>query len=482
VRGADVDASLGETIRDQCEAAGLTLDGRLANVADALARHSEAAQRAPSYAQVNHYAQREGLPEPTPEVWLASAGDAGQLLPSVTDAIREATHKSKLSHCGGAIVREGNRLVVALAWSARLVDLDLDVPAQLESKASARLRGKLLGDLKKPVLAVTDPSGHVSRSALGEARSFDHNLTFPERGMYAIELLGEGAAGVAVVANFPIAVGVARDNGSPKGDDGPVEANAEEVIRSLAALIAKEREQRKLPPLTLDTRLAKIAQSHCQDMLANGFIAHTSPSTGEASNRVSRAGLAATVVLENIGRGYSASEIHQGLMESPGHRGNILSPDARELGIGVVSESEGGRLAFLTTELFTRLAREVSIADAPDVVARDLQVLRREKRLKPIKFDAGLAKAAQQAADRLAADPTLDQGDLLERATENVQTPPKGAKAVGAILLLAADLDQVIESERLLEPKLGWLGVGVARSKAVTASPLIVVLVFGTSK
>ncbi len=401
---------------------------------------------------------------------------------SVSEAIGEATQKSKLSHCGGAIVREGDRVVVSLAWSARWVELDSDVPAQVESTTPLRLHGKLLGDLRKPVLAVTDPNGQVSRSALGEARNFDHNLTFSERGVYAIELLGEGASGVAVVANFPVAVGVALDTESPPSDAGPAEANAEEVIQSLSNLIAKEREQRKLPPLKLETRLTKVAQSHCQDMLAHGFIAHTSPAGGEASDRVARAGLSATVVLENIGRGYSASEIHQGLMESPGHRGNILSPDAREFGIGVVAEAESGRLAFLATELFTRLAREVAVKDGPEMIARDLKALRRTKRLKAITFDAGFAAAAQRAADRLAADPTLNQDVLLERTTKSIRKPPKGAKEVGAILLLAADLDQVLESKSLLEPKLGWLGIGVARSKAVTASPLVVVLVFGTRK
>ena len=169
-------------------------------------------------------------------------------------------------------------------------------------------------------------------------------------------------------------------------------------------------------------------------------------------------------------------------MESPGHRGNILSPDARELGIGVVAETEGDRLAFLATELFTRLAREVRVEDAPDVVAKELANLRRSKKLRAISVDANLAQAAQRAADRLAADPTLDQGDLLERATDNVDAPPKGAKSVGAALMLVADLAQVAESKRWLDPKLGWIGVGVARTKALTAAPWIVVLVFGMSR
>ena len=482
VRGEAADATLTRVITTQCQAKNLVLDGRLGEVAESVARGSEGAQRAPSYAQVSHYAQEAGLIEPTPEVWVASADDAKQLEPSIGQAIAEAAQKSKLSHCGGAVVRDGARLIVALAWSSRLISLSQDVPAQIASTDSLNLRGELTHGLKKPLLAITDPKGQVSRTPLGEGATFKHTLRFPERGVYAIELLGEGPSGITVVANFPVAVGVAIPKVDALAAEGPAERSAGEVSSALATLIAKEREARKLPPLTIETRLAAIAQNHSQDMLAHGFIAHTSPSTGEASDRVLRARLTSTVVLENIGRGYSASEIHQSLMESPGHRGNILNPDARELGIGVVEEVEGDRLAFLATELFTRLAREVSLQDAPKVLARELAAQRRLKKLKPVKLDDKLAAAAQRAAERLAEDPLLDQTELLDKATESVERAPKGSKGVGAALLTAVDLDQVLESKRFLDPSLGWLGIGVARAKALTASPLIVVLVFATTK
>ena len=104
------------------------------------------------------------------------------------------------------------------------------------------------------------------------------------------------------------------------------------------------------------------------------------------------------------------------------------------------------------------------------------------KKLRPVKLDTGLSQAAQNAADRLAEDPLLDQAALLDRATASVQRAPKGSKGIGATLLTAVDLDQVIESKRFLDPTLGWLGIGVSQSKTLTAAPLIVVLVFATTK
>lgn len=482
VRGQDADASLTRLIADECKAQDLIVDGRLSRVAEGVAKGSHGAERAPSYAQVTYFAQEAGLVEPTPEIWVASAGDAGQLAPSISDAMREAASKTKLSHCGGAVVREGPRLVVALAWSARFIDLAEEVPAQVAFGDSIKLRGSLLGGLQNPVLAITEPEGHVSRLALGKGKNIEREVTLDKRGVYAIEILGEGPGGVTVVANFPVAAGVPLDRKTPSSDDAPTERSAKEVVASLMRLIAEERQSRKLPPLKLEIRLSQIAERHSQDMLAHGFIAHTSPYTGEASDRVMRAGLVTTLVLENIGRGYSGAEIHQGLMESPGHRGNILHPDARELGIGVVIEPEGDRLAFLATELFTKLSRDIDIAQAPSIIADEVMNQRRLKRLKPITLDAGLAKVAQAAAEKLAADPLLDQNDLLDEATENVKRAPKGAHAIGAALLMAADIDQINESKRFLDPKLAFLGIGVARSKTLTAAPLIVVLVFGTVK
>ncbi len=480
VRDLAAEPSLARAIRNGCKARGLVLDGRLGEVAVAVARSSEGAKRAPSYGQVAYHAQRSGLPDPTPEVWVASAAEASQLVDSVDQAITEAARKSALSHCGGAVLRKGARLTVALVWSLRLVKLSEDVPAWIARDGSLRLHGKLLGGLARPVLAVTPPEGQVSRTQLGDSTRFDHTFSLAVQGTYTIELLADGPDGVAVVANFPVAVDIAPQNNEPLPETGPVEASAEQVASALTTLIDMERRRRKLPPLRTDLRLAKIAQAHSQDMLSHAFIAHTSPTTGEASNRLTDAGLSATIVLENIGRGYSAGEIHQGLMESPGHRDNILNADARELGIGVVVEPEGGRLAFLATELFTRLSRDVSIGEAPSFIAREVAARRRARHLAPVKLDAALADAAQKAAERLARSPRPDEAAVLTEATTGVRTLPRGAKAVGAVLIMAADIVQVTASPHLLDAKLGWLGIGVARSRARTPTPLVVVLVIGT--
>ena len=357
LRGGAVDALLARTLQKSCAEAGLTPDGRLAELSLAIARDSDGAHTPPSYAEVSFHARRVGLAEPTPQVWLASGPNTSSLAPALAEAVRDASRSARLTHCGAGALPLRGGLVVALALSTRPFTLSRPVPRRVRAGASIVIEGMLDEGYQRPIVALTPPTGPVIRLVLGDERDFSYAIPASEKGTYTVELLAEGPDGLTVAAMFPVAVGVALETEPPSTRGEHVETDAGEVATRLLALIGEERARRKLPPLRRDARLTKIALAHCKDMVSHGFIAHTSKRSGDATARVRRAGLRAEVVLENIGRGYSASELHRGLMESPGHRGNILHPDAREIGIGVVAEREGDRLAFIATELFTQLSR-----------------------------------------------------------------------------------------------------------------------------
>lgn len=479
-RGNALDDALRQAIVKGCAKRGLALDGRLADIAEAIAHDSRGASKAPSYVRVSAEAHRVGLIEPTPEIWLASAGRGSELVVAIKQAIDEASAPKRLTHCGGAAIAEGPRTVVALAFSARVLSLVRDVPARLEVGDTLVLEGELTRGYREPTLAVTAPNGQVSRAPLGQQTKIAHALALTTAGEHAIELLAEGPSGISVVANFPVAVGVEPRDEDGNEEETPLEKNAEQVESALLKMIARERRAHGLAPLVVDTRLETVAKRHSEDMVAHHFIAHTSKTTGEAPDRVAAAGLSATVVLENIGRGYSASEIHRGLMESPGHRANVLHPDARELGIGVSAENEGERLAFVVTELFAKLARVVSTEEAPKLIADAIADKRRDMRLSSLTFDPTLNAAAQSAAERLAREPALDQAALLDEATRSVKKPPRGLRKLGAALLIATDIDQVVDGKRLLDEQLKWIGIGVSRSSTSENGPLIVVFLLGS--
>ena len=321
----------------------------------AVAEQSNGGRAAPRGSFVGHMGHQLGLVEPTPQLWLAGASRADMLTAGIAPAVQEAAHSMKLSHCGGALLQNQDMTVLAVAFSGRFLSLKRPLPRRVPVGTSLTLEAVLDREYAHPSLATTDPQGVTTRVPLPDSRSVRHTLTLDREGVHSIEVLAEGPEGISVLAVIPIMAGEGPEPAAPEYAEGQAETDVDSFVDKLSALIAETRAARKLPALKVDKRLVRIARAHSEDMDAHHFVAHTSKITGEATERLGKAGLKARVLLENIGRGYSASEIHEGLMASPGHRANILHPDARQMGLGVVIQREGDRIAFLVTELFADL-------------------------------------------------------------------------------------------------------------------------------
>lgn len=115
-------------------------------------------------------------------------------------------------------------------------------------------------------------------------------------------------------------------------------------------LVNKERVKMGLKALVLDEGLAAIAKDHSADMLRRGYFSHYSPEGLTVADRVLNAGIDFIVVGENLAYAPSVDLAHQGLMNSPGHRANILSTGYSKLGIGVMDSGVYGKMF---TQVFT---------------------------------------------------------------------------------------------------------------------------------
>jgi uncharacterized protein YkwD len=88
--------------------------------------------------------------------------------------------------------------------------------------------------------------------------------------------------------------------------------------------------------------LAVVARQHGEEMFQLGYFAHDSPVTGTPGDRIAAADIQAVATGENLAYAPSLRVAHEGLMNSPGHRANILNPAFTRLGIGVIrSENRG---------------------------------------------------------------------------------------------------------------------------------------------
>lgn len=114
--------------------------------------------------------------------------------------------------------------------------------------------------------------------------------------------------------------------------------------QKMLELVNQSRRQHGLAPLTFDPELGSVARAHSREMFELGYFAHQSPVTGAPGDRLHAAGIAFGVAGENLAYAPTVEIAHRGLMQSPGHRANILSPDFQRVGIGVVAAPNGGKM------------------------------------------------------------------------------------------------------------------------------------------
>jgi uncharacterized protein YkwD len=124
----------------------------------------------------------------------------------------------------------------------------------------------------------------------------------------------------------------------------------ESLESQMIVLVNKERTERGLTALAFDPILRDVGRGHSADMFKRGYFAHTSPEGQNVADRVEKAGITYEVVGENLAYAPSLSLAHTGLMNSPGHKANILSPDYHKVGIGI---EDGGVYGLMVTQVFS---------------------------------------------------------------------------------------------------------------------------------
>lgn len=122
-----------------------------------------------------------------------------------------------------------------------------------------------------------------------------------------------------------------------------------EAETELFDLINAERRKRGMRPLTMDATIRRVARRHSADMFRRGYFAHVNLDGLTPFRRLHRGGAAFMAAGENIALAPTVEMAHRGLMNSPGHRANILRPSFQRVGIGA---ARGGRFGVMFTEDF----------------------------------------------------------------------------------------------------------------------------------
>lgn len=119
--------------------------------------------------------------------------------------------------------------------------------------------------------------------------------------------------------------------------------------RQMFDLVNDERTAVGLQALAWDDRLLPVARQHSEEMFRLKYFAHQSPVSGSPFDRLRAVGITYTRAGENLAYAQSVSVAHRGLMQSEGHRENILRPEFTRIAIGAISAGPYGRMF---TQLF----------------------------------------------------------------------------------------------------------------------------------
>ncbi|RMH43065.1 MAG: hypothetical protein D6689_06245 [Deltaproteobacteria bacterium] len=375
------------------------------------------------YALVEFALRYYGVVEPSPHLVLiwGPLDDASRYARQVEAQLANLFASTEVARVGVGSHARGRTGVILLILQPSFVDVD-PVPRRVAVGEAIALRARVRPPYRDPHVFVTRRDGGVDepRVSAGADGRVAARVACDDPGVLRIEIAASDARGSSVLANFPVWCGVAPPRTTSVAvPAGATDATAIDAERRLYERVDAARAAAGLPPLVRDERLAAIARAHSAEMRDTGEVAHVSPTTGTAADRVRAAGIATALVLENVARAYGVDEAHEGLMNSPGHRANILAREATHIGIGVAfGRGEAGERALFVTQLFIRIPPAVDPTVARARIRARIERrtrLRRDERLEAIaqRFARDVAsgvpaeraaKRSQAALDRLAAD------------------------------------------------------------------------------
>jgi len=126
-----------------------------------------------------------------------------------------------------------------------------------------------------------------------------------------------------------------------------IDKNAESLMFQL---VNNERVAQGIAALSFSDRLTEVGTAHCEDMFKNGYFSHYSQNGLSPFDRMAEDNVTFNFAGENLALAPSVDLAMRGLLQSPGHKENILSKDFHKIGISVV---DGGIYGEMFCQEFT---------------------------------------------------------------------------------------------------------------------------------
>jgi uncharacterized protein YkwD len=128
-------------------------------------------------------------------------------------------------------------------------------------------------------------------------------------------------------------------NVAPKVADLRVDPALEQAM---VMLVNGERKKMGIAELTVDSKITEVARAHSRDMFLRKYFSHYNPEGQDIGDWYRAAGIVASGIGENLAYAPDLETAHEGLMNSPEHKKNILEPLFHRIGIGIISTESYG--------------------------------------------------------------------------------------------------------------------------------------------
>jgi len=173
----------------------------------------------------------------------------------------------------------------------------------------------------------------------------------------------------------------------------------------LLDLLNQERETAGLKPFVWDQSLADAARAHSKLLAQHKSLSHQFMGEPDLTKRAGAAGATFSSVGENVGFAPDVELAHNGFMNSPPHRANILRPDFDAVGIAIIPRGD----ELYITEDFSRKVETVSTDQFDSQLIAAFNQMRSQKGLPAMNArpDSRLQKVACTA--NLNAQKILDE-------------------------------------------------------------------------
>lgn len=125
------------------------------------------------------------------------------------------------------------------------------------------------------------------------------------------------------------------------------------TTQTIVSLTNQARQQNKVTALKSNTQLVKAAQLKANDMAAQHYFAHVSPSGVTPWTWIKKAGYTYTLAGENLAIDFAQSEdIIQAWLASPSHRKNLLNGKFQDIGVAVGTAKIDGLDSLVVVQMF----------------------------------------------------------------------------------------------------------------------------------